>query len=109
MFSAIAGSQIEVDNDAPSGKGDRHPVHAAAKIVRDARFIRIVQEVAVDHAERDADGCEGNQLGQETPHALPHCQSVVRSLRRRLRHQGSVNWHAGCAVVSQFRARLRPA
>jgi hypothetical protein len=31
-------------------------VHAAANIVRDARFTRIVQEVAVDHAEREADG-----------------------------------------------------
>jgi hypothetical protein len=47
-------------------------VHTAAKIVCDARFARIVQEAAVDHAEREAAGCDDNQLRQDTPHAVSH-------------------------------------
>src|SRR4029077_17687608 len=74
---------------APGDKSDRYTVPAAAKIVCDARFARLVQEVAIDHAEREADGCDENQLGQAPPHAVSHGRLVFRSLRRRLGLQAS--------------------
>jgi hypothetical protein len=72
MFSAMRWLAIEVAIDAPADKDDGHPVHTAAKVVCDARFARIVQEVAADHAEREAAGCDDNQLRHDTPHAVSH-------------------------------------
>src|SRR5687768_11269106 len=84
---------------SPGAERDRHPMQAAAQIVPDAGFARIIEEMTIDRCRREADDRNNDPRGPPhvasfvsvRPHDLrkrePHCRLICRfappALRRR--------------------------
>ena len=58
-------------------------MHAAAQIVPDAGFARIIEEMAIDRCRREADDRNDDPRGPDTPHVASFVSGRPHDLRQR--------------------------
>jgi hypothetical protein len=85
-------------------------VHAAAQIVSDACFARIIQKIAIEGAKGDTGQGNTDQADHETPRVIFSGWSIARShCDRRSRHlssdQRALRRHSPTALTYSRRAR----